>query len=237
MSFNGRLYKFKEANEQSISALEQNQLWISSVYKMNDPMDLGFYIDKTKILFNYLDDEIIEFQKNITSHLFCASFTTIYANKRLWNYYSGGFTGIVIGYKSSIIKNALKRIGLYGNDNKVIYKDTKSFDYTNLFNNYIQGKRWETLLEWKSLFTKDISWEEEREYRFSLNTPNDQKIIQAGGFLLDGVKPSVVLVGYKIDNALFERLRKHCIKNSISLKKYMPKFDTNDIDYKIVDVI
>ena len=42
------MYKFKSGNDRDVEALLNNQLWISTLEKMNDPMDLGFYINGSK---------------------------------------------------------------------------------------------------------------------------------------------------------------------------------------------
>lgn len=44
-----KLYRFRQCNERSIAAFDQDQLWFSPGYKMNDDFDALLYFDKERI--------------------------------------------------------------------------------------------------------------------------------------------------------------------------------------------
>lgn len=55
-----RLYRFRQCNEKSISAFDQDQLWFAPGYKMNDDFEAMLYFDKDAIkseLKVFLDDK------------------------------------------------------------------------------------------------------------------------------------------------------------------------------------
>ena len=91
--YNGRLFKFKSGSDLDVETLLKNNLWVSNIFKMNDPMDIAIYVDKNKIIEN-INDELFEcFYNDISKNLYCISLTKKYSNKRLWNYYSNGRNG------------------------------------------------------------------------------------------------------------------------------------------------
>lgn len=231
-----RLFKFKQSNKESVDDLINNRLWISNLYLMNDPMDLALFIDSKKVETDFNNNKIIKFQAHITKQIFCASFTPVYTNKRLWNYYSGGFSGFALGYRPTDIRKSIKDFGLKIIEDKITYSST-SYDFTDLFKIFLKDESKQMPFPWKSLFTKDKSWSEEKEYRFSLlDVPPNLKITEKG-FKLLNLKPCVIYVGYKMDKEMLSSITLYSKKNNIPLNMYMPKFDSKKIDFQAIEII
>ena len=71
--YNKRLYKFKSGSDIDIETLLKNALWISNIFKMNDPMDIAIYVDKNRIIEN-INDELFEcFYNDISKNLYSFS--------------------------------------------------------------------------------------------------------------------------------------------------------------------
>ena len=83
------IYKYKSGSLQNIIDLLSNQLWISTIEKMNDPDDPFFYIENcsSQTLSFYRENIISQFDKILVS-----AFSNTYANKHLWNYYTNILT-------------------------------------------------------------------------------------------------------------------------------------------------
>ncbi|MFA6368548.1 MAG: DUF2971 domain-containing protein [Bacteroidales bacterium] len=224
-----RLFKFKKTSDKNIEDLMNNRLWISNLYLMNDPMDLAFFVDSKKVKIDFDNNDVIKFQAHITKHIFCASFTTVFSNKRLWNYYSDGFFGFALGYKPTDIRKSINALNLQSIEDKITYANTR-FDYTNLFRAFLQRKNMQIPIPQKSLFTKDKSWSEEKEYRFSIQNPIFK--VDDKGFKLLNVKPCVIYVGYKIKKDALFSIISYCEKNNIPLNVYMPKFDSKELGFQ-----
>ena len=56
------LLKCKGGYDRDIDALENDSLWVTNIYKMNNSMDLGFYINPERTA---VDDRVLIFQKSI----------------------------------------------------------------------------------------------------------------------------------------------------------------------------
>lgn len=230
--YNKRLYKFKSGSDIDIETLLKNALWISNIFKMNDPMDIAIYVDKSKI-FDNINDKLFEcFYNDVSKNIYCISLTKKYSNKRLWNYYSNGFKGFVLCYKPSSIRDALKEINNVYNEGEITYKDIR-YDFSEHYDNFIRNKVKETIINQNILFTKHTSWQEENEYRFSLSS-ND-KWNENNGFELH-VKPSAIIIGYKMDTKNKEIIKKYCEENNIDLKIYKPDYYTNKRKMKTYNI-
>lgn len=230
--YNGRLFKFKSGSDLDVETLLKNNLWVSNIFKMNDPMDIAIYVDKNRIIEN-INDELFEcFYNDISKNLYCISLTKKYSNKRLWNYYSDGFKGFVLCYKPSSIRNALKEIDNVYSEGEIVYKDTR-YDFSEHYDNFIRNNIKETIINQNILFTKHTSWQEENEYRFSLSS--NYKWNEKNGFELH-VKPSAIIIGYKIDIKKQEIIKKYCEENNIDLKIYKPDYYTNKRKMKTYDI-
>ena len=108
-----RLFKYKavssfydnEGNQinRDIENLLLEQLWVSSLEGMNDPLECAFHVDQSLGL-----DNILQFQRNLQRSYACVSFSTSVRCRRLWNYYTDGMRGMVIEYSDSSIRKALR---------------------------------------------------------------------------------------------------------------------------------
>lgn len=125
-----------------------------------------FYID-SKIV--DVDEDIVRFQENLCKRLCCISFTTVLKNIRLWNYYTNGLRGYVLTYRKKDIEVSLKNNNIGYFCNKVYYKNTKE-DITQILLDYQSSIFKEYTIPWKLLFTKNKSWLDEKEFRYSLDT-------------------------------------------------------------------
>ncbi len=225
------LYKFKTGDKRNLNYLLNDELWVSNLLNMNDPTDLKIYVNKKTI--KYRDEDMIKFYNFLASGIYCISFTTNFDNERMWDYYSDGFRGFVLCYSYLDIKSTLDKYGLKGNDNKVKYDD-KSFDFTKVYKKFINGKI-DEVVEWEAFFTKNQSWKDEKEYRFSINTPVNLGSNEKG-FPLKDIKPIRIIVGFKINQTSLNLIKNYCKKNKIKLQMYMPRFDKIEKDYKLIDL-
>jgi len=215
-----KLYKFKSGTEDDIKALLNDELWVSTLVLMNDPTDLGFYIEN-----EYRDDDIVAFQDAINLSVIVASFANIIQNRRLWNYYSNGMKGLVLTYRLEDLADAFARFGdKYGTriiKGRVSYGSEK-YDLTREFEHYMKSGEIPNLdKDLKLLFHKDSSWEDEKEYRIAMfiGPKNTER-----GFLLNKIRPYEIGVGYKIPSDAFDKIKEWSVKHKVTLRKYTPDF-------------
>lgn len=229
------LLKYKGGYDRDIDALENDSLWVTNIYEMNDPMDLGFYINPERVV---IDDRVLIFQKSICENLPVISFSTVIKNYRLWNYYTNGLKGMALAYYKSDIDQALKSIDCSFHSSKIRYIN-ESQELTNFYLNFINDKKTETLFPINMLFTKNSTWAAEKEYRYSLSSKflfNDtgEKV---KGKLLEGIIPYRIYIGYKMDKKSKERIMSYCKKKNVKLYVVSPDFTTkNPLDMKIVEL-
>ena len=207
------LYKYKSGTNDDINALQKDSLWVSTYENMNDPMEYPIYVTDKSVT----DNDIDEYKEKIMSLNCCISFSTSPSVKRLWNYYTNGFKGMVIAYtyqeiKDALIKNKVKTF----TEDKVVY-DGKKYE---IFKGQIKGK---TSSNTDPFFHKDDSWKEEKEYRFVFEYKQSSKYYQqANGFLLNNIKPHHIFIGYKINKANKAKLIDYCKTNDIYLYEMKP---------------
>lgn len=226
-----RLYKYKAGTERDIDNLLNDKLFVSSLNKMNDPLELGFYVEKEKNL-----SCIVEFQKALLESYSCLSFSTSVSVRRLWNYYTEGMKGLVIEYRDYTIKKKLitDRIECINIDyiekvnpkytyeklayeGKVLYDGEKT-DLTMLYDQYCMQHSGIQFLSGEFLFHKDDSWEDEKEYRFAF--PSEY----LSNDCISGIIPTAVYVGYKMEGNCLKKVKDYCISRKIPVYCYMPNF-------------
>lgn len=221
------MYKFKSANDRDVEALLNNQLWISTLEKMNDPMDLGFYINSSK----YSDKDIKKFQDALNKSFVIISLATKVQNRRLWNYYTDGMKGFALDYRVEDLVKALKAMGAKSTiSRKVTYGDEK-LELSDMLDDYMASGKVPTLRKADLLFKKDVSWSSEDEHRIVTEADFLKSFSGAeenGGLLLENVMPSQINVGYKMDSKKLSQLEGYARKNNIEIRQFTPNFRSRD---------
>lgn len=228
-----KLYKFKAGTERDINALMNDQLWVSTLELMNDPIDLGFYLNgKYKLI------DIIEFQKALNLSIVVASFSNVIQNRRLWNYYSNGMRGLVLTYRSEELVKGFGRLGDEFGGRAfagIVSYGPNKYDLTDEFEKYLKTNEVPAARkDFGLLFHKDESWKEEKEYRIAMTigSSNGEK-----GFLLRHVRPYEVGIGYRMEKPIAEKVKKWCIDNHIILRKYYPDFSNRKSDSSLKSTV
>lgn len=85
------------------------------------------------------------------------------------------------------------------------------------------------------VFSKNKKWKKEREYRIVINTPPEKEIIYNGenkGILLKNIKPTCIIVGYKINAENLKVINEYCKNNNVLLKMHSKNktylYESND---------
>lgn len=93
------------SNEKKFLSLRNNQIWVSSVDKMNDPYEFQcMYVDEKRLKDAGYPDELIEFFKNLLYKdmkqlgVSCLSAVPTEENLPMWSYYANTHKGFCIEY-------------------------------------------------------------------------------------------------------------------------------------------
>ena len=223
------MYKFKSANKNDIESLIQDKLWVPTLALLNDPMDLGFFIDDKRIP----DDEILRFQDALNRSYVVISLGTNVQNRRLWNYYTDGMKGFVLNYRVNDLEKALVNKGAsWPNIGKVLYSDEKQ-DLTEEFRQYLVKGKLPAVKKTHILFNKNSSWESEEEYRLITKADfldNYEGAVKAGGICIENVVPIEIFIGYKMSDKNFEIIREYADSKGIEVMKFVPDFRNKNSD-------
>ena len=239
-----KLYKYKSDADYNIDALCNNQLWVSPLSKMNDPLELGFYIGNTS-LFDYL--RAIELQNRILDEYGCISFSTSKTCQRLWNYYTNGMHGMVLEFKASTVNMALSEAGLavLGGTNasskvlwdskiavhgRTVYRDEKA-EFSSLYDSFVVNPSVDLRFAANQLFYKDKSWEDEKEYRYVFKWNHLSG--DPTGMLMERMMPSAVYIGYRMSGTKANRVEEYCKKVGIPLFMYSIDFKSKSTKYLV----
>lgn len=102
-------------------------------------------------------------------------------------------------------------------EGEVIY-DGKKTNFTDLYKNFLINQNTTMDVDRESLFHKDDSWEDEKEYRFVFNY----------SFLLNHrltqLKPSAIYLGYRMSDDNINKVLTYCKNNKVRLFLYTPSF-------------
>ena len=218
------MYKFKAGTDRDITTLKNDQLWISTLAKMNDPMDLGFYI-KGKA---YSEEEICNFQEALNQSFVVVSLAKKVQNRRLWNYYTNGMKGFALDYRIPDLIKALKDMGASDPIKSDVSYDDKKLDLTDMLKQYLDFGIIPSLQDAEPfLFHKDNSWSSEDEYRIITDTDFLKKYpgaIDEGGLPLNGVIPREINVGYKMSRDAFDKIAEYAHNKGITVRRFIPDF-------------
>lgn len=239
---NKSLFKYKCVSKNNIECLLKNELYISCITCMNDPCECNIYIDieKAKIKLNILDNNEIcrwknIFEKIVKGCIYCASFCKDGNNEHLWEAYAGNYEGFAIEYNIDDFANALKNAGIGFCDDYIQYVNDNSIDFTDSFIKSIKIDNFSDYTSANWFFSKNKKWEGEHEYRIVINTPFEKDIIYNGenkGILIKNIKPTCIIVGYKINAENLKVINEYCKNNNVLLKMHSKNktylYESND---------
>lgn len=245
-----KLYKYKSASTNNdgknydIENLLNDSLWISTLDKMNDPLEMGFYIDKDVDL-----SEVASFQLWLLQQFSCISFSTTKICRRLWNYYTDGMKGMTIEYTDTTVRKALEAIDIstikvdemipkkplkctnLATEGRVIY-DGRKINLSEWYKAFIGENASPGFLPNTVPFHKDNSWADEKEYRFAFDktfTPKD--------CLLKNMVPTGIYIGYRMPSTNTDILCEYCKGKKIPLYRYTPDFHSPSSKQYFKDII
>lgn len=196
-----KLYKymnFDYSRESKLESLKNNQIWMSSTKKLNDPYDcLGFYIDKDKLIKNNkINSETIEklieafVQLREPYRLTC--FSEELFNMPMWGNYASCHSGICLEYD---LENLDEESEFFKLLFPVAYEEER-VDLTNTYENLILGKQFNELTLFFTSVVKHISWQYEKEWRYITSDVGNEN---SEGLLKKlPISPSAVYLGYNI---------------------------------------
>ncbi len=232
------IYKYKSFNEQDRTALLESKIWVPIFRSLNDPSDPFWFLKHDDgVLYNGFDDD--EYQKIIDEVVrknFCLSFSNNYDNPILWNYYSDGMRGVVLGYSKNELLSKMKRRVSSVCAKKVIYRDNKINIYEFLPN--LKNGEYTFRQISKFLFYKGKTWKKEDEFRII-----GENHEYANGFSLEDILPKEIFIGWKMEDKTRKELILFCKNNnidvyeaakSICFEKDFPDFckiDLNEIEW------
>ena len=196
------VYKYRHANINNLKALINNQLYVPRTDYLNDVSELALYSSEQSC--NAFERFLTLLQKGC----YVLSFGSEKDNVLLWNTYSDSFSGFVIEYSFSDIK---EQIGIQGrgsrcgfinyNDNKILLPEKIISFYKEHLNDNIILK--DNCPDY--MFTKSSFWCKEKEFRFIFGVEEADKdyinkngaLIYKKGFFIENIKPSKVIIGYR----------------------------------------
>ena len=216
------LYKYKAGNDNDISALMNDSLWASTYDCLNDPIDLHIYVEAENddITDEQIDRCIEDFEK---MHC-CMAFSHAPYAKRLWDYYTNGWSGLVLAYDKKAIEEALCGMKVTYREGKVKY-DGEGYRITDTKQliNGLSG------IPDDVYFHKTDDWKEEDEYRFVFEYDESKPYFYSPkGFLVSGLVPHHIFIGHKMKKENKEKMKEYCRKKNICLYQISPDRKTKN---------
>lgn len=240
-----KLYKFiplyddmADENKKRFSSLENNQTWLSSFKKLNDPFEFEAFIVNESRLKEYgwsgegfaMIDKVLTSIKN--SYYICCFSKSFNDNLPMWAYYANNHKGFCIEYT---IHNPDEIYQVYYEQQRietavVISKFVNSF--LNLVENHAEkpSQEFETYQEILKLsfVVKHHSWDHEGEYRLiiPINSKKDGGLVSNNDL---GIMPSRIFAGMNCAN--IDRL--NAIGSKINCDVYKMMVDNSSLDFDL----
>lgn len=237
------LFKYKPINEsadekenQALKDLVHNRLWVSRYSALNDPSEFAFWVDKNRLSKEELTDlnrNLNLFSSLLQRTCFALSLSTSLKNRRLWNYYTNGTRGFVLGYEKQDIDKSINELGLSYHAEPVSYSSNR-IDLTHRYKQAFNNIESEGLEDYRLVFRKGPSWKYEKEFRYSIGNgsknvddiieeqtmSNEIKEGNLNGFYLHSIQPKLVVIGFKTPENIFMKVKEYCTNNNVPCKIY-----------------
>lgn len=230
------LVKSKEDNEEydkNVTDVVDNKLWVSRYSELNDKNGIMIKFNKERIInagVKEQDYPMIEKQiiGGIQDLFHVISFGSSCHNKKLWDDYSDGYTGMAIEYKLEDVITSLKNPDYdvtWFENGKVVYNNEK-LDLTSFVLELLNVPPTQSLESYNipNMLTKDEIWKEEKEYRIVFSSEGHI------GFELNDLRPSSIYVGYLKKTEDKMKLADYCKKNKIDIYEVRPNPLTNSTE-------
>lgn len=219
-----KLYKFvsltddEQLNAAKLKTLENQEVWFSSIEKLNDPFEFsGLYIDEKKF-YDYFSSnpnvKLDDFKKSIKlDNIY--SILSLTANGSnclpMWAYYTNNYFGYCVEYEIFDSKKCCAQHVMYESDRYPIFNiiinfmpEIRKFKITNKYSKefYIYAN---ALIQ--QAFLKHASWKHEEEFRIAL--PRGDKKSGDFSFSLSslGLKTSRIIAGFNCEEKNLQKLK------------------------------
>ena len=161
-------------NEKKFQTLEQNELWFSSIEKLNDPYEYKcLYVDREKLKENSYPDQFIDFfkcalEKGVQELALASLSGNSFDSLPMWAYYTNNYRGFCVEYEVvrpdyifpiSYVHNRVPIATIVANFYTEFQKMLERGEKTNE-----DVEFYATILQ-HQFFLNHYSWEHEKEYR------------------------------------------------------------------------
>lgn len=233
------LYKFQPFQDFRVESLKNDEFWLSTPDKMNDPFDcLGLHWDYDNIVRHLSKnpkasediskEDIIGLVKSHVNHTRLTCFTSDLHNQPMWAHYADQHKGFCVEYDFRVLD---VKDEMLTSLNPVGY-ESKKYDITNILKLSIDSALGEefdprTYLMYLLLLIKHTNWSYEKEWRI-LQPTDDGK----SGLLKSKVKPTAIYLGMNFDTSQID-----VIKRAVNCPIYIMKMASNEsfeLEYELV---
>jgi hypothetical protein len=141
---------------------------------------------------------------------------------RLWNYYAGGFRGVVACYRKKDAEKSLEFADKHNWCPKPVTYTDKTTDMTNSVIELIKTDPSQQITprDWPDFFSKGIFWRGEHEFRYSVGNHFFKGYKR--GRRLNNMKPCKVYLGFRFEKQ--QPVIDYCKKNEIPCFICRPDF-------------
>lgn len=202
------LYRYRGSGNYDISALENNELWISSIDGLNDQDEFTLNFDDKRLIKCELNasHEIIDLIKNTT---LVSCFTENIDDSYFWTKYADDYQGFCVEYKTADILNYIEStkgmfFGPVKYGDKMVINDFSNECHKFAFTVFEKKDEWSNENEWRILYNK-------------VDSSNKATWNKTGGRLMKFVTPNKVIFGKSMSNKKIEKIKKICVNNGFKI--------------------
>jgi Protein of unknown function (DUF2971) len=190
----GRYSRFKTNNYQRLNTLQNEEIYVSRIDKLNDPFEFDtLTIDKEKIKKNkYCLQDIKKTLQKIKSQYKICCFCNSTVNNPLWAHYANNHHGFCVEY-SVIEKDKIFPVQYIHQRYPV---GTIPIVIEEICKGKLPNKKTQRVFDifWSTFFMKHDTWKYENEFRFIYQDKNPRMGLTISNYQI-GVKINKIIIG------------------------------------------
>jgi len=220
-----KLYKYREVNENNLTALFDDRIYVPRADRVNDKNELALAPENSN---KHYDEIFNRFIKLGRKGCYILSFTILPDNLKMWNKYCEKFSGFVLEYDSKDIIEQISKSRTGSKWGYVKYNCEKVI-VSKLVLDEIgkeQNANYQIRVDEYStgfFFIKTPRWKYEEEFRFAFGVEGqdinfinkNDAIIYKKGFFIENVIPTKIFIGFNMEEKIKEQIIDYCLHKHI----------------------
>ena len=215
-----KLYKYREVNDNNLTALLNDRIYVPRADCVNDKHELALTSEIDNEHYNKIFNRFITLARK---GCYLLSFSSLPNSLKMWNKYSDKFSGYMLEFNSKDIVDEIRRSRGGFCWGYVKYGDRMVAISKSILDEMEKDKKGNYQLKINAhncgfFFEKTKKWEPEQEFRFAFGVEKSDisfinkygAIIYKKGFFVENIIPTKIFIGFKMNEINKKKIIDYC---------------------------